>query len=136
MGSPGSASYTDIDVVYFDASNIDPKYDEVIEAELRVALPDAPWSVKNQARMHLRNGDPPYADTADAMRHWPETCTAVAVRSIEARVELLTPFGTDDLLGMIVRPTPTFANRIEAYRARFARKDWAKSWPMLREAEQ
>jgi uncharacterized protein len=73
-GLPWSASYTDIDVVYFDAADIDPKRDDVIEAELRVAVPDAPWSVKDQARMHLQNSDPPYADTADAMRYWPETC--------------------------------------------------------------
>jgi len=72
-GRPWSASYTDIDVAYFDPADIDPKRDEVIEAELAVVIPGAPWSVKNQARMHLQNGDAPYTDTADAMRHWPET---------------------------------------------------------------
>jgi hypothetical protein len=38
-GFPWSASYTDIDVVYFDPLNIDPKHDDVIEAELAVAIP-------------------------------------------------------------------------------------------------
>jgi uncharacterized protein len=132
-GRPWSPSYTDIDVVYFDAADIGPKRDEVIEAELRVTSPDAPWSVKNQARMHLQNGDPPYTDTADAMRHWPETCTAVAVRSVGHRVELLAPLGIGDLLSMIVRPTPAFANKLEIYRTRLARKAWSLSWPMVRE---
>jgi hypothetical protein len=76
----------DVDVVYFDATDIDTKRDDAIEAELRVAIPKAPWSVKNQARMHLQKGDSPYANTADAMRHWPETCTAVAVRTFGSRV--------------------------------------------------
>lgn len=31
--------------------------------------------VKNQARMHLRNGDRPYQSATDAMRYWPETAT-------------------------------------------------------------
>ena len=134
-GYPWSASYTDIDVVYFDPANIDPKYDDVIEAELAVAIPSAPWSVKNQARMHLQNGDALYRDTADAVRHWPETCTAIAVRWAGFRVELLAPFGVDDLLGMIVRPTPAFANKLDIYRARLVRKAWSKSWPLLRERE-
>jgi hypothetical protein len=129
-----SASYSDIDVLYFDAANADPERDRRIEADLLISVA-APWSVKNQARMHLQNGDPPYADTADAMGHWPETCTAVAVRSVGSRVELLAPFGTDDLLGMIVRPTPAFVNKLEVYGARLARKAWSKSWPMVRETE-
>jgi hypothetical protein len=69
------------------------------------------------------------------MRHWPETCTAIAVRSAGFRVELLAPFGVDDLLRMIVRPTPAFANKLDIYRTRLARKAWSKSWPLLREGE-
>ncbi|HUH85072.1 MAG TPA: nucleotidyltransferase family protein [Stellaceae bacterium] len=78
---PWSASYGDVDVVYFDAGNLSPDRDRRIEVALKRLTPDIPWSVKNQARMHIANGDPPYADTADALRHWPETCTAVALRS-------------------------------------------------------
>ncbi|HVT28225.1 MAG TPA: nucleotidyltransferase family protein [Lacipirellulaceae bacterium] len=130
-GFAWSATDTDIDVVYFDAGDIDPKRDGAIEAGLAAAIPGEPWSVKNQARMHVQNGDPPYADTADAMRHWPETCTAVAVRSVGSRVDLLAPFGVDDLLGMIVRPTPAFADKLDIYRARLARKQWPKRWPLL-----
>jgi len=32
-------------------------------------MPDIRWSARNQARMHIRNGDPPYAGTTDALRH-------------------------------------------------------------------
>jgi len=131
-GRPWSPSYGDIDVVYCDAADPSPERDIGIEAGLVRSIPDAPWSVKNQARMHGANGDPPYADTADALRHWPETCTAVAVRSVRPGVELLAPFGVADLLGLTVNPTPAFAHKRDAYRARIARKQWARRWPRLR----
>ena len=128
---PWSASYTDVDVLYYDTANANPEQDRRIEADLGTSVPAVPWSVKNQARMHLQNGDGPYADSADAMRHWPETCTAIGVRAIGSRIEILAPFGTDDLISLVVRPTPAFANKVEVYRARVAHKAWSVSWPKL-----
>jgi uncharacterized protein len=129
---PWSPSYSDVDVVYFDAANLAADQDVRIEAELTASRPDTPWSVKNQARMHDADGDLPYADTADALRHWPETCTAIAARSVGSGIELLAPFGVSDLVGLIVGPTPVFAHKIDAYRARVAQKNWAQRWPELR----
>ncbi len=129
---PWSPSYSDIDVVYFDADNLSSDQDIRIETKLRASMPDTPWSVKNQARMHHANGDPPYADTADALRHWPETCTAVALHSVAAHIELLAPFGVSDLVTLAVNPTPAFAHKIGVYRARVAQKQWAQRWPNLR----
>ena len=131
-GRPWSASYGDIDVVWFDAGNPSAARDSEIEAALGHSAPGAPWSVKNQARMHEANGDPPYADTADALRHWPETCTAVAARAIGARVELLAPFGVSDLVSLTVNPTPAFAGKRDIHRARIAGKQWTQRWPRLR----
>ena len=68
----------------------------------------------------------------DALCHWPETCTAVAARSIGAEIELLAPFGVDDLISLAVRPTPAFADKIAAYRARVVREAWHARWPKLR----
>ena len=53
----------------------------------------ATWSVKNQARMHLRNGDAPYRDTFDAVAHWAETATAIAARSLRGKIEVMAPHG-------------------------------------------
>jgi hypothetical protein len=130
-GLPWSASYTDIDVVYFDAADLDPELDRQIETRLAGLFPTVPWSVKNQARMHLQNGDTPYADTADALCHWPEVCTAIAARSAGSRIELLAPFGVDDLVSLVVQPTPAFANKVEVYRERVARKRWLERWPKV-----
>lgn len=124
---------TDIDVIWFDADRADPSLDDALTARLKAIRPDLPWSVKNQARMHERNGDPPYRSSSDAVWHWPETATAVAISSgADGALPLLAPFGVDDLLAMIVRPTPHFrAHRPAAYRERLRRKQWRKRWPNL-----
>jgi hypothetical protein len=95
-------------------------------------MPDIRWSARNQARMHIRNGDPPYAGTTDALRHRPEICTAVAVRATPAGVELLAPFGVGDLVTLTVNPTPAFALKMDAYCARVIAKRWERRWPRLR----
>jgi hypothetical protein len=100
----------DIDVVWFDAARGDAASDRRIERDFAAMDPSLRWSVKNQHRMHIRNADAPYRSCEDALRHWPETATAVAVRLADAgRIEILAPFGLHDLLAGIVRPTPAFA---------------------------
>jgi hypothetical protein len=89
----------DADVVRFDRESAEPRRDAEVTATLRRRDPTLNWFAKNQARMHTRNGDEPYASSSDAMRHWPETATAVAVRhSRPSGCEIAAPFGLDDLL--------------------------------------
>lgn len=120
----------DIDVLHFAPRVLDPQADADFEVALRRRC-EAPWSVKNQARMHLRNGDRPYRDCADALCHWAETCTAVALRLVGERLELLAPLGVDDLLALKVRPTAHFAGKPEVYRRRLREKNWTTRWPLL-----
>lgn len=127
---PDVAGLTDLDVVFHDAAHSDPAADAAWEARLREALP-LPWSVTNQARMHGRNGHSPYKDVAAAIAHWPETATAVAARIEGGEVRLLAPYGWDDLLGMVVRPTPAFAERQEVVARRAEEKGWLTRWPRL-----
>jgi hypothetical protein len=127
---PDVAGLADLDVVFHDAANLDPSADMAWGARLSVAL-TLPWSVTNQARMHGRNGHAPYANVADAIAHWPETATAVAARIESGEVRLLAPHGWDDLLGMVVRPTPAFAARPEVVAHRVATKEWLARWPNL-----
>ncbi|WP_246179841.1 nucleotidyltransferase family protein [Microvirga thermotolerans] len=124
-------SLDDVDVVHFDPADAGGARDAALEEELRRLRPGPNWQVRNQARMHRRNGDRPYRDTADAIAHWPETATAVAARLAGGRVEILAPHGLDDLLGLTVRPTPAFRGKTEIYRQRLAGKDWAVRWPRL-----
>lgn len=123
---------SDIDVLHFAADSLEPEADYAWERRLLDICPDVPWSVRNQARMHLRNGDSAYRDCADAMRHWPEVCTAVAVRLRGEALELLAPLGTDDLWELRVRPTEHFRGKPHLYRERIAAKHWPARWPKLR----
>lgn len=129
---PAMTPLNDIDVVFHDPDRVDDAFDRQQEDRLQVLLP-LPWSVKNQARMHIRNNDRVYDSTADALTHWTETATAVGVRLTEGdRLELLAPFGIDDLINGYVRPTPHMkSHNIQYYRKRMANKGWQKIWPAL-----
>ena len=133
-GRTASAPSGDVDILWFDRERTDPSEDRQIEALLRTLDSSVEWSVKNQARMHVRNGDAPYVSATDAMRCWPETATAVAVRrGDQDRCEVAAPFGLHDLFGLILRPTPRFADdKRQLYDNRIQAKGWLELWPLLR----
>src|SRR5262245_34828741 len=54
----------DIDVLYYDASDLSKATEQAHEARLAARLP-APWQVRNQARMHLSKGLPQHKSTSD-----------------------------------------------------------------------
>jgi hypothetical protein len=123
---------SDLDVVFHDPAIATAEQDARIEAALCTAAPDLPWSVRNQARMHERNGHRPYSDVADALTHWAETAAAIAARLGPQGVEILAPFGVEDVLEMIIRPTPAFRTKPEIPLARLEAKSWLTRWPRLR----
>jgi uncharacterized protein len=125
----------DVDVVWFSRERAGPSADEGLEAALRALDPSLDWSVKNQARMHVRNGDAPYASAVEAIGHWPETATAVAARqTAEGAYEIAAPFGLGDLFDLVLRPTPRFAagDKRAVYLDRIQSKRWLAIWPRLR----
>lgn len=127
----------DVDVIWFDPDRSEEIHDRKIEETLRAAAPSIGWSVKNQARMHSRNGDQPYQSSTDAMRYWPETATAVAAkRSGKDQLDIACPFGLDDLFDLVLRPTQRFAaEKLPIFEQRVQSKDWMTAWPLLRRAE-
>ena len=130
-GYPRATPLSDIDLIYFDPSNLSADRDAWLEAQLK-PLAGTVWSVKNQARMHLRNNDRPYNSTAQAMQYWVEIETAVGARlTANKDIELVAPFGLDALNSLSVtlnpmRPKPT------EFRARVQEKKWLEIWPKLR----
>lgn len=126
----------DVDIVWFDHARNVPTNDRAVEMLLQAREPTIAWSVKNQAHMHLRNGDAPYDSVADAMRFWPETATAVAVRLSGHNLEINAPLGLDDLFHLRLRPTPNFASVKRAiFDQRVADKGWLSRYPRVRIAE-
>ena len=120
----------DIDVIYFDKSNISETYDLQLENKLR-NKGNYNWSVKNQARMHIRNQQKSYNNSLDAISYWPETATALAVRlnNID-KIKYIAPYQLKDLFNLIVRPTPNFD--IKTYKKRMEKKKWNVEWPKLK----
>ncbi|MBC7908639.1 MAG: nucleotidyltransferase family protein [Rhodospirillaceae bacterium] len=128
-----SAPIDDVDVIWFDRERATAATDREVEAQLRASDPSVTWSVKNQARMHLRNGDQPYTSAEDAVTRWPETATAIALRLTDGGMEMMAPFGLEDLFSMTVRPTPTFASeKLAIIKKRVWEKRWLERWPRLR----
>lgn len=134
---PRSPVPADVDVVWFDDSQCSEAQDRELEATLKRLSPVFNWSVKNQARMHRRNGDIPYRSTEDALHFWPETATAVAVRLTDNhRLETIAPYGLEDLFELRLRPTPRFEHEKRAiFWQRVAEKRWLTRYPLLRIVE-
>lgn len=134
-GYPQSTPLNDVDVVYFDSADTSEAAEKSYEQKLHALLPGIPWSVKNQARMHIKNGDAPYGSVAEALCHWCEIPTAIGVRiSKSDELELIAPLGADDLLSGICRPTPFTLQKpgkINDYRERVISKGWQRQWPKL-----
>jgi len=123
----------DIDVIYFDRCRMNSAIERRHERQLQRKYPAIPWSVKNQARMHHRNGDLPYQNTVDAIAHWLEMPTCIAVRlSDSGHLDLIAPHGTHDLISCRTRPTPVARRKMAAYDHRLNTKGWRKKWPELK----
>jgi hypothetical protein len=122
-----------VDVIWFDPRHAHPDDDKAVENRLTELEPDVQWSVKNQSQMHRGNDDRPYKSATDALRFWPETATAIAVRrSGEGGIEIAAPFGLDDLFALVVRPTPRFTGtKRDIYVERVRNKQWLRIWPRL-----
>ena len=123
----------DIDVLYFDATDLSKDREAEYERRLDDLLPGVPWQVRNQARMHVRKSLPQHRSTSDAMTYWLETVTAVGVRlEADDRITVVAPLGTDDLLGLRCRPTAFGRTLRDEYEARIASKRWRALWPKVR----
>ena len=125
----------DIDVIYFDKEKLDEEMEKDYECQLGRLMPELPWSVKNQARMHEINDLPPYLSSVDAISQFPETATALGVKlGTRGQLELTAPHGLKDLLALQVRPTPAFKQDerlMVTYRQRLASKQWTRKWPKV-----
>jgi uncharacterized protein len=125
----------DIDVIYFDSTNIDELEEKRLEETLNSLMPKTPWSVKNEARMHIKSNMPPYSSSIDAISKFPETATALGVKLDEnENVILIAPYGIRDVVNLELKPTPFFTKtkeRVVIYENRIIKKNWRSIWYML-----
>ncbi|MCT7944930.1 nucleotidyltransferase family protein [Shewanella septentrionalis] len=146
----------DIDLIYFCPLDISPERDLAIETYLNQLVPELPWSVKNQARMHVRNQDMAYTSCVDAMSYWPELETAIGVsyQAVDTEsddqtqiktetqtcvgmknhpascdIELVAPFGLNSLFALKLSANPKRA--LPVFDHRVATKGWLTRYPLL-----
>jgi uncharacterized protein len=136
-GRPSMTGVNDIDVFYFDDSDIGwDAEDRVIRAcaERFSGLP-LPVQVRNQARVHLwfeqKFGSPftPLASAAEMLGRYASRTHAVGARlDADGRMEIISPFGLDDLFSFRMVPNPVLDNRV----SHTAKGERAKTiWPEL-----
>lgn len=126
---------SDVDVIFFDNQVLDEAEKKRLEQQLHAILPNEPWSVKNEARMHVANKITPYRSSKDAISKFPETATALGVKlDKQGNLQLAAPHGIKDVVSMEVRPTDFFVQdeeRMKVYEHRVLKKDWKSTWRNL-----
>lgn len=123
----------DVDLVYFNAKDDAPETDWTYDDQMAQSYPGAKWEVRNQARMHYVNGLPPFTSTVDGIAHWTETATCVAVKTEGGKLKFLFCYGTEDLFGLVARPTPSIVGTdlMKLFYERIDKKKWRERWPDL-----
>ena len=125
----------DVDVAYFDASDLAAETEADLQRRLHEAMPEVPWEVTNQAAVHrwfegyFGHAVEPLASLRDAVASWPEYATSVGLcLNDDDSIEVIAPHGLDDLFNCVVRRNPARVS-IETYRMRVEQKNYALRWP-------
>ncbi len=82
--------------------------------------------------MHLVHKDKSYKNSQEGLSNWVETATCIGVKIQKGKIVLTTPRGIEDLVNLIVRPTPKFKKDLKTFNERIKSKKWFKKWPKLR----
>jgi len=128
----------DVDVAFFDRSDLSREHDERVTSRLSARCPGVPWEARNQAAVHTWyarkfGGNPPAPLTSieDAIGTWPETATAVVVRIGQGdALEICAPLGVDDLIGGVWRRNPRRVTLAQSL-SRLERHRPAERWPRV-----
>jgi hypothetical protein len=131
------ANVKDVDLAFFDASDLTRERDTGVEVALHKRLSTVPWEAKNQAAVHTwyqrRFGFAvePLKSSADGVATWPETATSVAVRlDSNYDLEVTAPCGLDDLLNGVCRRNPRRVS-VDEYHRRLKAKQVLTRWPRI-----
>jgi len=125
------AELNDIDVIYYCHKDISEQRDKLLEQQLFEIEPNLPWSVKNQARMHIKHDSAPYKNTKDAMGFWPEKQTCIGVKlDKNSRIEVHHCFELNYQFNGFISHNTRCSE--EVFNSRILSKGWLTTWPALK----
>lgn len=137
-GKLSPSNLSDVDVAYFDPSDVSAARDQALQDQLRMLRPSVPWEVTNQAGVHhwfeghFGHAVEPLTSLHEAVASWPEFATAVGLSlDHDNALRVIAPHGLEDLFAITIRRNPTRVS-IETYRERVAQKRYAERWPLVR----
>jgi hypothetical protein len=119
-GRPSMTGVKDIDLFYFDASDVSYEAEDAVirQAEKLFAGLPVPVEIRNQARVHLwYEGHfgvpyPPLGDSREALRRFASLTHAVGLRLVEGdEIEIYAPYGLDDIFSFRLVPNRLMDNR-------------------------
>jgi hypothetical protein len=126
---PARTGIKDYDLIYFDDSDLSWEAEDQVVQRVGMHMRNlgAPVEVRNQARVHIwfknRFGADysPLRCADDALTRYAAVVHAIGVRlEGDDRLDILAPFGLDDLFNMIIRPNRVIDNAA-SYAAKAAR---------------
>lgn len=121
----------DVDVIYFCRQDSSEERDRRLEEEIHAVCPDLPWSITNQARMHVSNGDRPHQSSLDAMSYWPEKQTCIGI-TLDHSGQMHVHHCFDLSLQFNGTITQNPKRSLETFNRRVRSKGWLETWPLLR----
>lgn len=132
------SALADVDLVYFDSSNLAKTRDDELQTTLQTQHGSLNWEVTNQARIHLWYeqyfGYPmqPFNSLDEAVGSWPEYATCVGIwLKADGSLGLIAPHGLEDLFNLTIRHNPGRVNHA-TFLQRVAQKQYNKRWPKVK----
>lgn len=119
-GRPSMQNVKDIDVIYFDDSDLSYEAEDVVIRDMDKRFADAPVpvEVRNQARVHLWFPDrfghevAPLDNALQSLERYASKTHAVAVQlDISGEMNIAAPFGLDDIFSFRIVPNHALDNQ-------------------------
>jgi len=130
---PRGTGIHDYDVIYFDAEDLSWAAEDAVIQRVTSKLP---LQLRNQARVHLWYEQhfgaayPPLRCADESLMRYPLTVQAVGARlENDGRLDIVAPFGLDDVFAMAMRPNPSCPHP-PSFEAKAARAHTI--WPEVR----
>ena len=136
-GRPSGYGIRDVDLFYFDASDLSYEAEDTVirRAAVHFERLPLPVEVRNQARVHLwyeaRFGSsyPRLSSSAEALSFFASKTHSVGVRfGPDGQLDLMAPFGLDDIFSFRITPNRALDNQ-KTHEAKGARA--RGNWPEI-----